>query len=204
MIWGMTLPSWYWDTFCRIHKNPWPLENFDQVIYYEVEEEELTNLNTQFLTKRLTYKAEETEFDFSEYSKFLRSIEKETEELQNRKREAFDVLVKEEVEDQKLWAEEKEAAKASKSAAGDLLNNSNAIKLISTMPANVFKFNFEKGDTVSLTDVYVILEAMKMEIPLKVLDKKAPADSMYRVLENIVEEGDVVNPGDTISILLRI
>ena len=204
MIWGMTLPNWYWDTFCRIHKNPWPLENFDQVIYYEVDENELTELNTQFLTKRLTYEAEETEFDFLKYSKFLKSIEKETDELQSRKRKAFDVLVKKEIEDQKLWAEEKEAAKASKSAAGDLLSNPNAVKLISTMPANVFKFNFGKGDEVSLTDIYVILEAMKMEIPLKVVDKKAPADSMYRVLENIVEEGDVVNPGDIISILLRI
>lgn len=204
MIWGMTLPSWYWDTFCRIHKNPWPLENFDQVIYYEVDEKELTELNTQFITKRLSYEPEIKEFDFFQYSKFLKSIEAENEELQSRKRKAFDLLVKEEIEDQKLWTEEKEAAKASKSAAGDLLNDPNAIKLVATMPANVFKLNFKKGDEVTLSDVVAILEAMKMEIPIKVNDKKAPADAKYRILENIVEEGDVVNPGDTITILLKI
>lgn len=204
MIWGMTLPNWYWDTFCRIHENPWPLENFDQVIYYEVDEDELNELNTKFLTKRLNYESEIKNFDFAEYTSFLKSIEKENEELQNRKRKAFDVLVKEEIEDQKLWAKEKEIAKATKSSANDLLNNPNAIKIISTMPANVFKLNFKKGDEVLLNDVIAILEAMKMEIPVKVINKKASEGTKYRVLENIVDEGDVVNPGDTISILLKI
>lgn len=203
MIWGVTLPNWYWDTFCRIHDRPWPLENFDQVVYYEVSEKELSELNNKFLTKRLKYEAEEGEFDFAEYSKFLKSIEGETKELQSRKRKAFEVLIQEEIEDQKLWAEEKEFAKASKGSADDLLTDPNAIKLIATMPANVFKFNFKKGDEVSLTDIIVILEAMKMEIPMKIIDKKAAPDSKYKILEHMVDEGDVVNPGDTISILVK-
>lgn len=204
MIWGMTLPNWYWDTFCRIHETPWPLENFDQVIYYEVDEAELTELNTKFLTKRLKFEAETKDFDFAEYTKFLKSIETEAAELQTRKRKAFAELVKEEEEDQKLWTSEKEAAKASKASAGSLLNNPNAIKLISTMPANVFKFNFKKDDEVTLSDVVVILEAMKMEIPIKVIDKKAAEGTKYRILENLVEEGDVVNPGETLSVLLKL
>lgn len=204
MIWGMTLPNWYWDAFSRNHKQPWPLENFDQVVYYEVTEDELNDLNTQVLTKRLSFEPVEDEFDFSEYAKFINSIKEETKELKTRKKRAFDVLVKEEIEDQKLWAEEKEAAKASKASVTDLLHDPNAIKLISTMPANVFKFNFTKGDEVSLNDVIVILEAMKMEIPIKVVDKKASENSTYRILENIVEEGDVVNPGDTLSILVKL
>lgn len=203
MIWGMTLPNWYWDTFSRIHKTPWPLENFDQVIYYEVDEATLKKLNTDFLTKRITYEPEETEFDFSEYSKFLKSIEKETKELQEKKKKAFEILVEEEIKDQELLKKEKEMAKAMKSSATDLLNDPNAIKIIANMPSNVFKINYQKGDIVSVEDTVVILEAMKMEIPVKIQDKKAGPQAKYKILENIVEEGDIVNPGDTISIVLR-
>lgn len=204
MIWGMTLPSWYWDTFCRFHDKPWPLEIFDQVIYYEVDENELADLNTKVLTKRLIYEAEESEFDFSVYAKYLESIQKETDELQSRKKRAFNILVEEEIRDQSIWNKEKEDAKALKSSANDFLSNPNAIKLIANMPANVFKFNYKKDDIISLTDVVVILEAMKMEIPLKIKDKRACKNSKFKILENIVEEGDVVNPGDIISILLKL
>jgi urea carboxylase len=204
MIWGMTLPNWYWDTFSRIHSNPWPLENFDQVVYYEVNEKELSDLNTKFLTKRLNFEPEENEFDFAEYSKFLKSIEAETIIKQDNKKVELAKLADEEEKDQKLWNKEKEEAKASKSSSNDLLNNPNAMKIIATLPANVFKFIFGKNDIVSTADVLVILEAMKMEIPIRINDKKANADSKYRILENIVDEGDVVNPGDIISIVLKL
>lgn len=204
MIWGMTLPNWYWDTFSRIHSVPWPLENFDQVIYYEVDEAELSDLNTKFLTKRLEFEPEVKLFDFEEYARFLKSIETETAAKQDAKKIALDLLAKEEEEDQALWQKEKDDIKASKASAGDLLNNPDAFKIMATMPANVFKFNFGKDDIISLKDVIVILEAMKMEIPIRVSDKKASPDTKYKILENIVDEGDVVKPGDTISIVLKI
>ncbi len=204
MIWGLTLPNWYWDTFCRIHEKPWPLENFDQVVYYEVNEEKLAELNNQFLTKRLKFDFEETEFDFTSYARFVESVAAETLELSEKKRDALQKLFDEEAQDQELWAKERQQALNNKSSASDLLNDPNALKIISSMPANIFKLNFRKDHIFTLTDVVVILEAMKMEIPLRVTDKKATPDTKYKVLENIVEEGDVVGPGDIISIVLRL
>ena len=68
----MILPNWYWDTFSLIQSEPWLLENFNQVIYYEGNEEELDNLNTKFLTKRLDFKSEVKLFYFADFSKFLK------------------------------------------------------------------------------------------------------------------------------------
>ncbi|VEU23444.1 DEKNAAC104736 [Brettanomyces naardenensis] len=204
MIWGVTLPNWYWDTFCRIHKDPWPLEIFDQVVYYEVDEAELNRLNTQWLTGKIEFEAEETEFDFVQYKKFLDSIKDELVELTQRKEAAFGHLVEVEKQDLEKWHEEKQAVKAARAGAEKLLSGPNVIKINSTMPANVFKINFRKGSTISSGKPVVVLESMKMEIPLRVKDKKGSENTSYKVLEVLVDEGDVVSPGETLMIVERL
>ncbi|GME86996.1 biotin carboxylase activity protein [[Candida] boidinii] len=204
MIWGMTLPNWYWDTFCRFHEMPWPLKNFDQVIYYEVDEEELTRLNNLVLSRKLRFEPEASEFDFVEYSKFIESIKEETDELLVRKRAAFSELTELEAKDMALWEQEKKEAKASKTSADSFLNDPNCVKVLSHMPANVYKINFKKGDIITADDVLIILEAMKMEIPIKIKDKKAGEGTKYEILETIVDEGDIVNPGDLLAAVKRL
>ena len=60
------------------------------------------------------------------------------------------------------------------------------------MVANVWKVVVSEGDTVSDGDTLVILESMKMEIPVV-----SEADG--RVIELAVAEGDVVQEGDLIA-----
>lgn len=60
------------------------------------------------------------------------------------------------------------------------------------MVANVWKVVAATGDTVSEGDTLVILESMKMEIPVV-----AEADGVVRQLA--VNEGDVVQEGDLIA-----
>ena len=62
----------------------------------------------------------------------------------------------------------------------------------SEMVANVWKVVVKAGDTVSAGDPLVILESMKMEIPVE-----APEDG--RVAEVAVTEGGVVQEGDLIA-----
>ena len=64
----------------------------------------------------------------------------------------------------------------------------------SEMVANVWKVVVKPGDTVASGDPLVILESMKMEIPVA-----APADGT--VAEVRVEEGAVVQEGDVIAVL---
>lgn len=60
------------------------------------------------------------------------------------------------------------------------------------MVANVWKIVVTQGDIVADGDTLVILESMKMEIPV-------PAEVTGTVVEVAVSEGDVVNEGDLIA-----
>ncbi len=60
------------------------------------------------------------------------------------------------------------------------------------MVANVWKVEVAEGDTVEDGDTLVILESMKMEIPVL-------AESAGTVAEIAVAEGDVVQEGDLIA-----
>jgi biotin carboxyl carrier protein len=62
------------------------------------------------------------------------------------------------------------------------------------MVANVWKVIVSSGDTVSDGDTLVILESMKMEIPVV-------AESSGTITELAVSEGDVVQEGDLIAVI---
>ena len=62
------------------------------------------------------------------------------------------------------------------------------------MVANVWKVVVKAGDTVDAGDTLVILESMKMEIPVVAEDGGV-------VAELRVAEGDVVQEGDVIAVI---
>jgi biotin carboxyl carrier protein len=62
------------------------------------------------------------------------------------------------------------------------------------MVANVWKVVASQGDPVSEGDTLVILESMKMEIPVV-------AESDGRLARLAVNEGDVVQEGDLIAVI---
>jgi acetyl-CoA carboxylase biotin carboxyl carrier protein len=64
----------------------------------------------------------------------------------------------------------------------------------SEMVANVWKVVAAAGDTVAVGDPLVILESMKMEIPVE-----APQGGT--VTEVRVEEGAVVQEGDVVAVI---
>ncbi|WP_339237031.1 acetyl-CoA carboxylase biotin carboxyl carrier protein subunit [Oceanobacillus sp. FSL W7-1281] len=65
------------------------------------------------------------------------------------------------------------------------------MNIIASMAGNVWKITVAEGDKVSAGQDVVILESMKMEIPIS-------ADSEGEVEEIIVSEGDFVSDGDVI------
>lgn len=62
------------------------------------------------------------------------------------------------------------------------------------MVANVWKVVAKPGDDVAAGDTLLILESMKMEIPVVV-------ESAGRVSEISVNEGDVVQEGDLLAVV---
>ena len=62
------------------------------------------------------------------------------------------------------------------------------------MVANVWKIVVAEGDSIADGDTLVILESMKMEIPVL-------AESDGRLVALHVAEGDVVQEGDVIAVI---
>ena len=69
-----------------------------------------------------------------------------------------------------------------------------AEEVLAEMVANVWKVLVKEGDQVAEGDTLVILESMKMEIPVE-----ATADGT--ISEVSVTEGGVVQEGDTIAVI---
>lgn len=67
-------------------------------------------------------------------------------------------------------------------------------EVLSEMVANVWKVVASPGDAVSAGDPLVILESMKMEIPVE-----SPDDGTVREIR--VQEGGVVQEGDVIAVI---
>ena len=66
--------------------------------------------------------------------------------------------------------------------------------VMAEMVASVFQIVAEAGDAVEPNDTLVILESMKMEIPVL-------AEVAGVIKEMTVIEGDVVNEGDSIAVI---
>jgi biotin carboxyl carrier protein len=76
----------------------------------------------------------------------------------------------------------------------DELEDAVAEEVRAEMVANVWKVVVSAGDTVADGDTLVILESMKMEIPVV-------SESAGTVQELRVAEGDVVQEGDVIAVI---
>ena len=67
------------------------------------------------------------------------------------------------------------------------------MKVIAEVAGKVWKIEARPGATLAADDVILILESMKMEIPVV-----APAAG--KLLELLVREGDMVNEGDAVAV----
>lgn len=67
-------------------------------------------------------------------------------------------------------------------------------EVVAEMVANVWKVEADEGATLAVGDTIVILESMKMEIPVL-------AESTGTLAELRVDEGDVVQEGDVLAVV---
>lgn len=67
-------------------------------------------------------------------------------------------------------------------------------EIASEMVANVWKVEVQQGDQVTEGSIIVILESMKMEIPVL-----SPVSGV--VAEILVQEGSVVQEGDVLAVI---
>jgi len=179
-------------------EKPWLFDDFDQITFYEVTEEEYTGLIQTFRSGRYKYEYEETEFDMKEHNKLLRDTAEEVKEIRRKQREAQAEMDKIEKEMLDKWNEEKEAGKVSVDTVEELLNDPDIIAIEAPVNANVWKVQVEEGSELKEDQIVVILEAMKLEINVN-----AEPDMVGAKVEKLlVKPNDVIDAGKPL-ILLR-
>jgi urea carboxylase len=190
---GRTIQMWNrWRTTADFEAGkPWLLRFFDQIRFYPVTADELLQLREDFPQGRYQVRIEETTFRLHEYHTFLHSIADETAAFKAGREAAFHGererwkaagLDRVEIEPADEIAPEETALPAGHFAAR------------APLPANVWQVLVQPGTRVAAGDKLVILEAMKMEIPVIALEAGI-------VSEVLCTPGKQVSPGQTLCVV---
>lgn len=174
---GRTLPIW--NTFGRsapfTPDAPWLLRFFDQVRYYQVDEDELIDLRSKFVSGQFQLNIEESEFDMAAYTAQLADAEAEVAAFKAQQRVAMDVQLAAEVSSLKELEEQGLSAQGQRANASEGVGQGlddaqwdepHFAKVNAPFSANVWEIHVAEGDTVAAGDCLVVLEAMKMESPI--------------------------------------
>ena len=189
---GRTLQMWnrYRDV-AAFDGKPWLLRFFDQIRFYPVSAEELLRIRRDFPLGRYELRIEHSELALNDYQNFLTEEAEGIAAFRAQQRGAFDA-------ERQRWIESGQAHFDSEEIAPDLGEDAplgagqHAIE--SHIAGNLWQVQVEVGATVKAGDVLVILESMKMEIPLL-----APRDGV--VSEVRVQPGSPVRAGQRVVVL---
>ncbi|WP_436785195.1 urea carboxylase [Stutzerimonas frequens] len=174
-IYGMEGPGGYqfvgrtlqmWNRYRAVEAfggQPWLLRFFDQIRFYPVSAEELSRIRRDFPLGRYPLKIEHTELRLSDYQDFLAAEADSIDAFRRQQRGAFDA-------ERQRWIESGQAHFESEEVAADLGEDTplgaGQHGIESHIAGNLWQVSVAEGARVEVGDVLVILESMKMEIPL--------------------------------------
>ncbi len=189
---GRTLQMWNrYREVADFNGKPWLLRFFDQIKFYPVSADELQVIRRDFPLGRYPLRIEHTELALADYQQFLQRESGGIEAFRTHQQSAFNA-------ERERWIASGQAhfdSQEEASAAPDdepLQAGQQAVE--SAIAGNLWQVKFQPGDAVKQGDVLVIIEAMKMEIPLL-----APCDGI--VSEVRVQPGCAVRAGQCVVVL---
>ncbi|RYD21434.1 MAG: urea carboxylase, partial [Verrucomicrobiaceae bacterium] len=187
---GRTIPVWNRWRKTEDFEKPWLLRFFDQLRFYPVSAEELLKLRDEVPLGRHKLRIEEKVFRFSEYEAFLEANADGIGEFQSKQRGAFEA-------ERKRW---EEAGLSMDAPAEAVVEEETVVipdgcsTLDSPVTGSVWKIEATAGARITSGATALILEAMKMEVPLE-------ADEALEIVEVLVAEGASVRAGQSLVIV---
>ncbi len=189
---GRTLQMWnrYRDV-AAFDGKPWLLRFFDQIRFYPVSDEELLRIRRDFPLGRYPLRIEHSELHLADYQAFLAREAESIAAFRSQQRAAFDA-------ERQRWIDSGQAHFESAEVAADLGEDSplgagqHAIE--SHIAGNLWQVQVNVGSEVKSGDILVILESMKMEIPLT-----APRDGVIKEVR--VQPGSPVRAGQRVVVM---
>ena len=189
---GRTLQMWNrYREVAAFNGKPWLLRFFDQIRFYPVGAEELLQIRRDFPLGRYELRIEGSELKLADYQDFLTKEAEGIDAFRTQQRSAFDA-------ERQRWIESGQAHFDSEEVAPELGDDAplgaGQHSIDSHIAGNLWQVSVNEGDTVKAGDVLVILESMKMEIPLL-----APRDGVVREVR--VQPGSPVRAGQRVVVL---
>jgi len=189
---GRTLQMWNrYREVADFGGKPWLLRFFDQIKFYPVSSEELLRIRRDFPLGRYPLRIEQTELALADYQQFLAEQATGISDFRQHQHSAFNA-------ERERWIASGQAHFDSQEAVGDVTEEAvlpeGMLAVESAITGNLWQVKCAVGDSVTQGDVLVIIEAMKMEIPLL-----APVSG---VIESIrVEPGSSVRAGQCVVVM---
>jgi len=190
-LFGRTIQVWntYRQTDAFRDGKPWLLRFFDQIRFFEVTAEELTEWRRDFYSGRRSIEIEETTFSMAEHRAFLAENAAAIESYETSRQAAFDA-------ERAAWEASgefdrvsqltEEAQGASEPVAIDIPEGAQLVE--APFGGSVWKLLVNEGDHVEAGQTIAVIEAMKMESPLE-----SPASGTVAAL--YIKERQPIEPG---------
>ena len=163
------------------------LKFFDQVRYYPVSEEKLTEMREAFRHGHLQVEISEEPFSLAEHRQFLKNNEQEIADFNARR----DVAFREEVA---RWQDEDAAVESALMGSKTDIGQVDGHLVSAEISGNVWKLLVEEGSQVSEGQPLVIVEAMKMEFEIV-------ANASGKVTGLHCQPGSIIHAGDPVLVI---
>lgn len=191
---GRTLQMWNrYHHVADFDGKPWLLRFFDQIRFYPVSGEELLQIRRDFPLGRYPLRIEHSTLRLAEYQQFLEREAQDIDAFREHQQRAFN-------EERDRWIASGQAhfdsqeSVAQEDADAPLQMGEQGVE--SPISGNLWQVQAAAGSRVRAGDVLVILESMKMEIPLL-----APCDGVIQHLS--VQPGSSVRAGQRVAVILE-
>ncbi|TNF79178.1 urea carboxylase [Pseudomonas sp. ICMP22404] len=191
---GRTLQMWnrYRDV-AAFDGKPWLLRFFDQIRFYPVSADELLRIRRDFPLGRFNLEIEQSQLNLADYQHFLTQEADSIAAFRRQQQGAFDAERERWIASGQAHFDSEEPAIA---PSEDAQLTDGQLSVDSHIAGNLWQVQVKVGARVAAGDVLVILESMKMEIPVL-----APVAGV--VHEVRVQPGSAVRAGQRVVVLER-
>ncbi|GFM55233.1 urea carboxylase [Pseudomonas cichorii] len=189
---GRTLQMWNrYREVAAFDGKPWLLRFFDQIRFYPVSADELLRIRRDFPLGRYPLGIEHSTLNLADYQAFLNREAEGIAAFRGQQQTAFQA-------ERERWIASGQANFESEESAAPLTDEpaleAGQQGIDSHIAGNLWQVQVQPGERVAAGDVLVILESMKMEIPLL-----APVDGIVRDVR--VQPGSAVRAGQRVVVL---
>ena len=187
---GRTLQMWNRYKQTTDFEKPWLLRFFDQIRFYEVTHEELTEIRKEFPHGRYSVDIEQTEFSLADFQSLVNDNQEDISAFREQREQAFE----NELNEWKATGQFNVSTVEPETSDVQIDWPDDCVVVESPVSGSLWQNCVSDGESVSEGQTLMVLESMKMEISVS-----APDD--LRVKQVLFETGQRVTAGQPLIVL---